>query len=84
MPTLADFYGISIRMYLRGKDHNPPHIHAKYGEYTASISIVTGEIIDGEIPLRALQLVREWLNENRDKLMKVWETQAFERIPPLN
>ena len=29
MPTIAFFYGIAIRMYIR--DHSPPHFHALYG-----------------------------------------------------
>jgi len=28
MPTISYFYGIIIVMYLRNKEHNPPHIHA--------------------------------------------------------
>ena len=28
MPTISHFYGIIIVMYLRNKEHNPPHIHA--------------------------------------------------------
>ena len=28
MPTISVFYGITIMMYLRNKEHNPPHIHA--------------------------------------------------------
>ena len=28
MPTISCFYGIIIVMYLRNKEHNPPHIHA--------------------------------------------------------
>lgn len=31
MPQLSRFYGIIIYLYF--EDHNPPHIHAKYGEY---------------------------------------------------
>lgn len=27
MPTISVFYGIYIMMYLRNKEHNPPHIH---------------------------------------------------------
>ncbi len=37
MPTLARFYGIVIRMYFLGSEHNPPHVHAIYGEDTAAI-----------------------------------------------
>ena len=33
MPVIARFCGIVIKMYLRQKEHNPPHIHAIAGEY---------------------------------------------------
>jgi hypothetical protein len=40
MPILSMFYGIIIRMYATdNKQHNLPHIHARYAEYEASISI---------------------------------------------
>ncbi len=32
MPVISRFNGIVIKMYLRQKDHNPPHIHAICGE----------------------------------------------------
>jgi Domain of unknown function (DUF4160) len=41
MPTIAWFYGIAIRMYIR--DHPPPHFHAVYGEHEAFIAIETGD-----------------------------------------
>lgn len=43
MPVLARFYGIVIRMYFLGSEHNPPHIHAIYGEDTAAFDIRSGE-----------------------------------------
>ena len=42
MPALARFYGIAIRMYFLGSEHNPPHIHAIYGDDTAAFDIRTG------------------------------------------
>ena len=30
MPTISSFYGIIIVMYLRNKEHNPPHNHAGF------------------------------------------------------
>jgi hypothetical protein len=33
MPVISRFYGIVIKMYFRKKEHNPPHVHALYGEY---------------------------------------------------
>lgn len=58
MPVISRFFGITIIMYWN--DHNPPHIHAKYGEYSAIISI-DGELLDGKFPSRGLTLVLEWI-----------------------
>lgn len=33
MPVISRFHGIVIKMYLRQKEHNPPHLHAIYGDY---------------------------------------------------
>ena len=35
MPIISKFYGIIIKMFFQQKEHNPPHIHAIYGEYAA-------------------------------------------------
>ena len=53
-------------------EHNPPHFHVKYNEYTAEISIKDG-IVTGSLPRRALNLVFEWLDLHRDELMENWE-----------
>ena len=45
MPTISEFYGIQIRMFMN--DHPPPHSHARYGEFEACFSIVDGAIIEG-------------------------------------
>jgi len=83
MPTLARFYGIVIRMYFLQSEHNPPHIHAIYGEDTAAFDIKTGAIIDGGFPEKASGLVREWIDINREDLMKMWKTQEFKKLEPL-
>lgn len=71
MPEVSRFYGIIIAMYYN--EHNPPHFHAKYGEYIAEIDIRTLQILKGEIPNRAKALVLEWANEHRDELIQDWE-----------
>jgi hypothetical protein len=40
-------------------DH-PPHSHARYGEFEATIDIATLDVIEGHLPERALNLVQEW------------------------
>jgi len=56
MPRISSFYGITIAMYYR--EHGVPHFHARYGEWEASISIATLEAVAGDLPRRALRLVR--------------------------
>jgi hypothetical protein len=58
MPELTRFFGIII--YMSWRDHNPPHFHACYGEHEALISL-SGKVIGGSLPRRALSLVFEWL-----------------------
>jgi hypothetical protein len=41
-------------------DHPPPHFHARYAEFEATIEIATLDVLEGSIPGRALNLVREW------------------------
>ena len=53
MPTISIFYGIYIMMYLRNKEHNPPHIHAFYGDRAATFYIENGDIYEGDFPARA-------------------------------
>lgn len=84
MPTLAKFYGIVIRMYFLGSDHNPPHIHAIYGDNTAAFDIRTGKIIDGQLPNRAASMVQEWISQNEVDLLEMWETQEFRKLDPLD
>ncbi|MBE6586940.1 MAG: DUF4160 domain-containing protein [Ruminococcaceae bacterium] len=83
MPVLARFYGIIIRMYFQQSEHNPPHFHAIYGEHMAAICIQDGKVLEGELPRKALEMVLEWNDLHRDELMKIWETQEFIALSPL-
>lgn len=82
-PVLSRFYGIVIRMYFIQAEHNPPHIHAIYGDDTAAITIRDGEVLDGHLPPKALSMVREWTALNEADLISIWETQEFRALKPL-
>ena len=82
MPVLSTFYGIVIRMYFLQSEHNPPHVHAIYGEDTAAFDINTSELLDGKLPARAYGIVREWIGINA--LLSMWETQEFKKLDPLS
>lgn len=83
MPTIARFYGIMILMHQKDKEHNPPHIHAIYGDYQATFLISDGEMHVGEMPTKAKQLIKEFINLHRDELLTMWETQNIRKLPPL-
>lgn len=83
MPVLSRFYGIIIRMYFLQKEHNPPHIHAIYGDDVAAITISDGKILEGSLPGKALEMVREWITNNREDLFAMWDTQEFKQLSPL-
>jgi hypothetical protein len=85
MPSISRFYGIVVSMY--SSDHPPPHFHARYSEYEAKIDIATGEPQAGELPTRALRLIREWADLHRDELLADWELaqarKELAKIDPL-
>jgi hypothetical protein len=74
MPTLSTFYGILIRMFFNG--HPPPHFHARYGEFEATIEIGTLHVMEGQLPPRALNLAQEWAMMHKD-----WRL-CREKAPP--
>ena len=47
MPTISEFYGLSIYMYNNGREHNPPHFHVSYGEKECVIDIHSCSMIEG-------------------------------------
>ena len=83
MPVISRFYGLVIKMYFQQAEHNPPHFHVVYGEHVGVINIKTLDMIEGDLPPKALALVKEWAEQHRDELMKIWNTQEFVEIPPL-
>ena len=70
-------------MYFLQKEHNPPHIHAIYGDDVAAMAISDGTVLEGYLPSKALELVREWISINKNELLNIWETQNFKHLPPL-
>jgi hypothetical protein len=81
MPEISRFYGIVIKLFFG--DHPPPHFHAVYGEYNALFNIETLEMIEGDLPPRAMNLVIEWATQEQNELLKIWNLQEFRKLPPL-
>ena len=83
MPEIARFYGIVIKMFFKPKEHEPSHIHALYGEYMGEFNIATLEMIRGDLPQKARELVVEWLVLYQKELQEMWDTQKLGKLPPL-
>jgi len=85
VPAISRFFGIVIAMYY--DDHIPAHFHIRYAEHRAKVAIDTLDLIDGELPRRALALVLEWAalhrNELRDNWQRAREGLPLEPIDPL-
>ncbi len=79
MPQISRFFGIIISMFFN--DHNPPHFHARYGEFEALISIEDFNVIEGSLPSRALGLVIEWASINKEMLSEDWQLVKSNNSP---
>lgn len=71
MPTISMFYGILVQMYW--DEHAPPHFHAIYGEYKATVNIRELSVNEGELPRRAKQLVLDWAELHQAELLVDWD-----------
>ncbi|MEI6139766.1 MAG: DUF4160 domain-containing protein [Mariniphaga sp.] len=84
MPELSRFLGIVI--FMNFNEHNPPHFHAKYGDFQIIVEINSG-IIEGKFPKRALSMVLEWSEIHKEELLQDWDlirtTGEFNKIQPL-
>jgi hypothetical protein len=84
MPEISRFLGIVVSMFF--DEHNPPHFHAKYGDFKISVEIESGKV-KGEFPKRALRAVLDWYDLHKEELMQDWELasqrKALNRIQPL-
>lgn len=85
MPRISTFYGIIVMMFW--DDHNPPHFHVKYNEFKAIISIDEIKVLNGNLPNKAWQLIKEWTLLHQKELRENWNlglmNQPFKEIEPL-
>jgi len=78
MPTIFIINGILISLF--GFDHNPPHIHVKYGEYKFTITLEE-RIVTGSAPSDVIRQVNEFMDSHIDQLKDLWEkAQRGEKI----
>lgn len=66
-------------------DHEPPHVHARYGRAKALVRLSHGAIIAGELPPVASRMVRDWALARRSELQDNWQRarayRPLEKVP---
>ncbi len=58
MPEICRFLGILV--FMRYKEHNPPHFHVWYQGKEAMFAISDGSLIEGKFPKKETSLVTAW------------------------
>jgi hypothetical protein len=70
--------GIIISMYyFDTRQHHLPHVHVKYQEQEAVISLPDGDVLEGQVKLNKLKLVQAWVQIHKDELMADWELASM-------
>ncbi len=69
MAELCRFFGIIVAMF--ADDHNPPHIHVRYGDYEVTIT-VKDYIVNGSMPRKELKRIFQWMEGHQEALMDNW------------
>jgi hypothetical protein len=78
MPEISYFYGIKV--YVNFNEHNPPHFHAQYAEYKV-IVYLDGWVVEGKFPKRALAMLLEWAEQNKEALLEDWNLAMLKQLP---
>ena len=85
MPEVSRFLGIIITFNY--DEHNPPHFHARYGEYNGLFLIKDLRMSEGNLPKKVKNLILEWADDHRNELINDWnlarEEQPLKKIEPL-
>lgn len=83
VPEISRFYGIVIAMFF--DDHEPPHFHVRYGGHRAIVGLDSLDVLRGQLPPRALGLVKEWAAAHREELRDDWQlARAQQPLKPID
>ena len=79
---VGDECNIIFEIRTRESNHNIPHVHAKYAEFEISISINDGKVLGGNLPNKLQKKAVNWINNNKDYLLKEWNDKVLiSRLP---
>ena len=68
--------GQHLRIEVRNKEHNPPHVHAIAKGAEAVVNLLTLELDEYEgFNKSTLNRILEWVRENQKLLLEEWENE---------
>jgi hypothetical protein len=70
MPCIKIIDGIKV--YIYGRDHNPPHFHIIFAEYEELIVIKSLESYSGYMPSKHRRKIIQWAQENHEYILRQW------------
>ena len=74
---VGEINGLSFEVRSREQNHSVPHVHASYGEYSVSIAIEDGRILEGNLPPKREKMASEWVRKHKEKLLSDWRNYAM-------
>jgi hypothetical protein len=81
MPSISEFFGITIYMYYAHGKHKSPYFHARYQGSDASFSINTQEVLAGHLPIKVVKLIQEWAKNHESELKENWVRIKNHELP---
>ena len=74
MPAISMFYGIIVYIYfMDNKQHQLPHLHAKFQDDEVIVSIPDGDVLDGALPRSKMRLLLAWIELHKEELRADWD-----------
>ena len=68
--------GQHLRIEIRNREHNPPHIHAISKGAEAVVDLITLDIEHHNgFNKKTLKEISHWVKENQKLLLEVWENE---------
>ena len=81
MPSISEFFGITIYMYYAHGQHRAPYFHARYQGSDASFGIDNGEVLAGRLPPKVTKLIQDWATRHRAQLQENWGRVSKNELP---
>lgn len=75
--------GIQFDVRSKESNHNIPHIHARYGGFEISISLVDYKVLAGNLPSKQQKKAVNWVKTNKNLLLTRWSDISIKGEIPL-